>query len=231
MMDYLDLAKDALFALTEGGFLFPVLTYGAALMSAAALLLTLAHLLPLTSKSATRWAAVAVWGLVALAAGGAQLIAGDDLKAAFDLGLEAAEHTKVTQHKTLLMWAWAAPLPAVLLILLAAAPKSAGARTTGLVLSVLLGAGACVYALTLVHAHQRTANMSYEITVDMQTNLPEAWRKRLEETTPTASDEAVEGEDAAGSTDSATDDVAADAQSAAEEPRDEPVRFFGLPVE
>ena len=173
-MDYVNLAKDAVTSLTDGAFLFPVLTYGVALMSAGALLLTLAHLLPLGAKNATRWAVVAVWVLVALAAGGAQLIAGDELKAAFDMGLEATEHEKIAQHKTLLMWAWAAPLPAVALVLLAAAPKSGGLRFTGLLLAVLLGAGASVYALTLVHAHQRTASMSYELTVEMQADLPDA---------------------------------------------------------
>ncbi|XAL99298.1 hypothetical protein OT109_17165 [Phycisphaeraceae bacterium D3-23] len=221
MMDYVDLAKDAVFALTDGGFLFPVLTYGVALMSAAALLLTLAHLLPLTGRSATRWAAVAVWGLVALAAGGALVIANDDLSFAVRQDLDAATHDKIAHLKTLLTWAWAAPLPAVVLVLLAAAPKSAGARTAALLLSVVLGAGASVYALSLVLAYQRTTQMAYEVAIDMEAELPESWRER-----------AAEAQSPGDTTDGDEDGGDADVQARETEPTpDEPVRFFGLPIE
>ncbi|MFI4859441.1 MAG: hypothetical protein ACIAXF_02045 [Phycisphaerales bacterium JB063] len=216
-MDYVDLAKDAVFALTDGGFLFPVLTYGVALMSAGALLLTLAHLLPLTGKSATRWAAVAVWGLVALAAGGALLIANDDLAFAVKQDLDAGTLAKITTFKTVLTWAWAAPLPAALIVLLAAAPKSAGARTAALLVSVVLGAGASVYALALVLAYQRTTSMAYEFTVDVQAELPESWRER-----------AAQSRSAGGSGQADTEDGEAATSDANP---DEPVQFFGLPIE
>lgn len=213
MNEYLRLAQDAVTALTDAAFLFPVLTYGVALMSSAALLLTLTHLLTLGNKSATRWAAVAVWLLVALAAGGAQLIGGDDLKAALDWPLEAAQHEVIAQHRTILMWAWAAPLPAVLLVLLAIAPKSGGTRIGLLVAALVLAAAASVYGVTLVYSHEKTFRMPIALTVDMQVELPEAVRERLR----SAGDE---GED---------DDEARSADGA--DGGEAPVQFFGVPID
>lgn len=215
MNDYLRLAQDAVTALTDASFLFPVLTYGVALMSSAALLLTLTHLLTLGNKSATRWAAVAVWLLVALAAGGAQLIGGDDLKAALDWPLEAAQHEVIAQHRTILMWAWAAPLPTVLFVLLAIAPKSGGTRIGLLVAALVFAAAASVYGVTLVYSHEKTFRMPIALTVDMQVELPEAVRERLRSAGATEEGEGTDstrGNDEAGGGDA-------------------PVQFFGVPID
>ena len=224
MMDYLDLAKEAVFSLLDGGFLFPVLTYGVALMSAGALVLTLLHLVTGGGKSATRWASVAVWGLVAVAAGGALVIANDDLAFAIEQDLDAATHDKIAMLKTLLTWSWAGPLAVVVFVLVAAAPKSAGPRTLVLLFSVLIGAGASVYALSLVLAYQRTTEMAYEIQVDTQAELPEAWRERVDQ---------VRSPRGGGDGDSPSDDAGEDAGTPTrdESESDEPLQFFGLPID
>jgi hypothetical protein len=212
MADYLQLARDAVAALADAAFLFPVLTYGVALMSAAALLLTLAHLLTMGGKSATRWAAVAVWLLVALAAGGAQLIGGDDLKAALDWPLDTAQLEVIAQHRTILMWAWAAPLPAVLLVLLAMVPKSGGTRVGLLALALVLAGLASVYGVTLVYSHEKTFRMPIALTVDMQVELPEAVRERLRSRSPSNDEDAAPDDDATGDNEA-------------------PVQFFGIPID
>lgn len=217
MMDYFDLAKNAVFSLTDAAFLFPVLTYGVALMSAGALVLTLVHLLTGGGKSATRWAAVAVWLLVAVAAGGAQLIGGDDLKDALSWGLEAAQHDVIAQHRTILLWAWAAPLPVVVLVLLAMGTKSGSLRMTALALAVVLAALASVYAVTLVYSHERTFRMPIALTVDMQMELPDAVRERLERSSATAG--------------TGTADDGEGGPEPARGGGDEPIQFFGLPID
>jgi len=229
MMDYFNLAKDAVLALTEGGFLFPVLTYGIALMSAGALVLTLLHLLTGGGKSATRWASIAVWGLVAVAAGGALLIANDDLAFAIEQDLDDVTHQKIAMLKTLLTWAWAGPLAVVVGVLVAAAPKSAGPRSLVMIFSVLIGAGASVYALSLVLAYQRTTEMAYQVKVDTQAELPEAWRERLEQVrTPGGGGEGSGQGDGAG--DGAETDTDAPTEDGGGE-SDEPLQFFGLPID
>lgn len=229
MMDYIHLAKEAVFALTEGGFLFPVLTYGVALMSAGALVLTLLHLLTGGAKSATQWASVAVWGLVAVAAGGALLIANDDLAFAIEQDLDAATHQKIAMLKTLLTWAWAGPLAVVVGVLVAAAPKSAGPRTLVLIFSVLIGAGASVYALSLVLAYQRTTEMAYQVKVDTQAELPDAWRERIDQVRSPGGDSEGDGQGGSTGDGGETDTDAPSGGGGGES--DEPLQFFGLPID
>ena len=95
-----------------------------------------------------------------------------------------------------------------------------------LLFSVLIGAGASVYALSLVLAYQRTTEMAYEIKVDTQAELPDAWRERVDQVrSPRGEGGGDESSDEAG------EDAGTPTRSEGESDSDEPLQFFGLPID
>ena len=214
MRIYLDLAREALTALTDAMFIFPALTYGMGLLAGAGLILTALFVLSTGKIHWMRWAAISVWLLVALSAGGALFIAGDALRA--EMGSITDEHQKQTvqQHLTLLSWAWAAPLSVALLMLITAALKAGMVRMSLYALTLVLAMGSTWYALTYVY--------SYSL-LDTKVDLHENWLDGARGD--------VQGDDRETQSDQNSVTRRTDEDSASPSEDNAPVRFFGIPID
>ena len=137
---YLDLAKDAGVALTDAGYAYTLLVAAAPLLTIAGLVVLVGLIATHGKSHGTRFSAMAVFALAALAGVSAWLLRPD-----------AAEGTML---QTMLQWAWVPPVIAALAIFgtMFEEPK---ARAIGLIAATAIALLATCYGGMLSIANQR----------------------------------------------------------------------------
>ena len=147
MMDfitpYLDLAKDAGVALTDAGYAYTLLVAAAPLLTVAGLVVLVGLIATHGKSHGTRFSAMAVFALAALAGVSAWLLRPD-----------AAAGTML---ETMLTWSWVPPLVAALAIF-GTMFEEAKARALGLLAATAIALLATTYGGMLSIANQRALN-------------------------------------------------------------------------
>ncbi|MEM9111552.1 MAG: hypothetical protein AAGC72_16180 [Planctomycetota bacterium] len=137
---YLDLAKDAGVALTDAGYAYTLLVAAAPLLTVAGLVVLIGLIGTHGKSHGTRFSAMAVFSLSALAGVSAWL-----------LRPEAAAGTML---ETMLTWSWVPPLLAALAIF-ATMPEKPKPRAVGLLAATAIALAATCYGGMLSIANQR----------------------------------------------------------------------------
>lgn len=137
---YLDLAKDAGIALTDAGYAYTLLVAAAPLLTVAGLVVLIGLIATHGKSHGTRFSAMAVFALAALAGVSAWLLRPD-----------AAAGTML---ETMLTWSWVPPLIAALAIF-ATMPEKPKPRAVGLIAATAIALLATTYGGMLSIANQR----------------------------------------------------------------------------
>ncbi|MEM9347069.1 MAG: hypothetical protein AAGB26_10680 [Planctomycetota bacterium] len=137
---YLDLAKDAGVALTDAGYAYTLLVAAAPLLTVAGVVVLIGLIATHGKSHGTRFSAMAVFGLSALAGVSAWLLRPD-----------AAAGTML---ETMLTWSWVPPLLAALAIF-ATMPEKPKPRAIGLLAATAIALAATCYGGMLSIANQR----------------------------------------------------------------------------
>lgn len=137
---YLDLAKDAGVALTDAGYAYTLLVAAAPLLTVAGLVVLIGLIATHGKSHGTRFSAMAVFALAALAGVSAWLLRPD-----------AAAGTML---ETMLTWSWVPPLVAALAIF-ATMPEKPKPRAVGLIAATMIALLATTYGGMLAIANQR----------------------------------------------------------------------------
>lgn len=140
---YLELAKDAGIALTDAGYAYSLLVAAAPLLTIAGLVVLIGLIATHGKSHGTRFSAMAVFLLAALAGGSAYLLRPD-----------AAAGTML---QTMLTWSWVPPLVAGL-ALFATMPEKPKPRAAGLIAATMIALLATTYGGMLSIANQRALN-------------------------------------------------------------------------
>ena len=137
---YLDLAKDAGVALTDAGYAYTLLVAATPLLTVAGLVVLVGLIATHGKSHGTRFSAMAVFALAALAGVSAWLLRPD-----------AAAGTML---ETMLTWSWVPPLVAAL-SLFATMPEKPKPRAVGLLAATAITLLATCYGGMLAIANQR----------------------------------------------------------------------------
>jgi len=137
---YVDLAKDAGVALTDAGYAYTLLVAAAPLLTVAGLVVLVGLIATHGKSHGTRFSAMAVFALAALAGASAWLLRPD-----------AAAGTML---ETMLTWSWVPPLIAALAIF-GTMPEKPKARALGLLAATAIALLATTYGGMLSIANQR----------------------------------------------------------------------------
>lgn len=137
---YFKLAKDAGVALTDAGYAYTLLVAAAPLLTFAGLVVLIGLIATHGKSHGTRFSAMALFALAALAGVSAYL-----------LGPDAAAGTML---ETMLAWSWMPPVVAGL-SLVATMPKKPKPRAVGLLAATAIALLATCYGAMLLIANQR----------------------------------------------------------------------------
>jgi ABC-type Na+ efflux pump permease subunit len=140
---YLDLAKDAGVALTDAGYAYTLLVAAAPLLTVAGLVVLIGLIATHGKSHGTRFSAMAIFVLAALAGVSAWLLKPD-----------AAAGTML---ETMLTWSWVPPLVAALAIF-GTMPEQPKPRAIGLLAATAIALLATTYGGMLSIANERALN-------------------------------------------------------------------------